>query len=242
MEKKEQQYDHLLNTALDKVKTKYDVKFKEFQELQNSKIQTQQDQFRAQLEALNQELEVWKNKASVPSDTKLGALRQDVFNYVPGTVNTNRGGAVDNTTINWDENSVRPKKVTFVTSTPLRFDSDKVTSKDTDGLAAPLPAEITSQNPSLISSNNATLVNLASEFRKMREPKLQKLKGGNTSSAHLFLTGWVKEVRATIKDRELSESEGVQLIREFTESKARQQVDFYMDLNPIPTVMFCKGC
>ena len=46
----------------------------------------------------------------------------------------------------------------------------------------------------------------------MREPKLQKLKGGNTSSAHLFLTGWVKEVRATIKDRELSESKGVQLI------------------------------
>ena len=70
----------------------------------------------------------------------------------------------------------------------------------------------------------------------MREPKLQKLKGGNTSSAHLFLTGWVKEVRATIKDRELSESEGVQLIREFTESKAHQQVDFFMDLNPVPTI------
>ena len=105
-----------------------------------------------------------------------------------------------------------------------------------DGLAAPLTAEQNSQNPSTISSSNTTLVNLASEFRKMLEPKLQKLKGGNTSSAHLFLTGWVKEVQATIKDRELSESEGVQLIREFTESKARQQVDFFMDLNPIPTI------
>ena len=105
-----------------------------------------------------------------------------------------------------------------------------------DGLAAPLAAEQPSQNPSNVTTNNSTLVNLASEFKKMREPKLQKLKGGNTSSAHLFLTGWVKEVRATIKDRELSESEGVQLIREFTESKARQQVDFFMDLNPIPTV------
>ena len=113
---------------------------KDFTELQGQKIQSQQDQFRAQLNALNQELEVWKNKASVlsntsnqvpnttvPSDVKLGALRQDVFNYVPGTVNTNRGGAVDNTTINWDETVVRPKKVTFVTSTPLKFDSDVVT-------------------------------------------------------------------------------------------------------------------
>ena len=30
--------------------------------------------------------------------------------------------------------------------------------------------------------------------------------------------------------------EGVQLIREFTESKARQQVDFYLDMNPNPTI------
>ena len=248
MEKQEQQYDTLLNTALNKVKTKYEGKMKEFMELQNCKIQNQQDQFRAQLDALTQELECWKNKASVlsntsnlpntnvPSDTKLGALRQDVFNYVPGTVNTNRGGVVDNTTINWDEPLVHPKKVTFVTSTPLKFDSDEVTHKDMDGLVAPLMAKHTSQNPTTISSSNTTLVNLASEFRKMREPKLQKLKGGNTSSTHLFLTGWVKEVRATIKDRELSESKGVQLIREFTESKAHQQVDFFMDLNPVPTI------
>ena len=221
---------------------------KDFTELHTHKFQSQQDQFRAQLDALNQELEVWKHKASVlsntsnvlgtnvPSYTKLGALKQDIFNYVPGTVNTNRGGAVDNTTINWDEPSVRPKKVTFVTSTPLKFDSDGVTHKDMDGLAAPLAADHTSQNPSNVSSSSTTLVNLASEFKKMREPKLQKLKGGNTSSAHLFLTGWVKEVRAMIKDHELSESEGVQLIQEFTESKARQQVDFYMDLNPTPTI------
>ena len=248
MESQEKQYDTLLNTALDKVKLKYESKMKDFTELQSHKIKSQQDQFRAQLDALNQELEVWKNKASVlsntsnlpsttvPSDVKLRALRQDVFNYVPGTVNTNRGGAVDNTTINWDEPVARPKKVTFVTSTPLRFDSDIVTHKDMDGLAAPLTAEQNSQNPSTTLNNNTTLVNLASEFRKMREPKLQKLKGGNTSSTHLFLTGWVKEVRATIKDHELSESEGVQLIREFTESKARQQVDFFMDLNPEPTI------
>ena len=246
LEHQEKQYDALLSTALNKIKTKYEGKAKEFTELQDRRIQEQQNQFRAQLEALNQELEAWKHKASVlstssqlpnvPPETKLGALRQDVFNYVPGTVNTNRGGAADNTTINWDEPPVSPKKVTFVTSTPLRFDSEEVTNKDMDGLAAPLPAEQTSQNPSTSTSNNTTLINLASEFKKMQEPKLQKLKGGNTSSAHLFLTGWVKEVRATIKDRELSESEGVQLIREFTESKARQQVDFFMDLNPIPTV------
>ena len=86
MENIEQQYDALLNTTLDKVKEKYESKIKEFTELQGRKLHSQQDQFRAQLDALNQELEVWKNKASVlsntstipnanvPSDTKLGAL------------------------------------------------------------------------------------------------------------------------------------------------------------------------
>ena len=69
----------------------------------------------------------------------------------------------------------------------------------------------------------------------MREPKIQKLKGGNTSSAQLFITGWIKEVRTVICDRTLSDEEGVQLIREFTESKARQQVDFYLDMTPNPT-------
>ena len=90
MDKKEQQYEDLLNKALDKVKSKYEGKIREFTELQNQKITSQQDQFRAQLEALNQELEVWKNKASVlsntshnhntnvPSDTKLGVLCQDM--------------------------------------------------------------------------------------------------------------------------------------------------------------------
>ena len=66
-------------------------------------------------------------------------------------------------------------------------------------------------------------------------PKIQKLKGGNTSSAQLFITGWIKEVRAVIRNRTLTDEEGVQLIREFTESKARQQVDFYLDMNPNPT-------
>ena len=69
----------------------------------------------------------------------------------------------------------------------------------------------------------------------MREPKIQKLKGGNTSFAQLFITGWIKEVRAVIHDRTLTDQEGFQLIREFTESKARQQVDFYLDMTPNPT-------
>ena len=64
MESQEKQYDTLLNTALDKVKLKYEGKMKEFTELQSRKIQGQQDQFRAQLDALNQELGLEKQGLS----------------------------------------------------------------------------------------------------------------------------------------------------------------------------------
>ena len=54
-------------------------------------------------------------------------------------------------------------------------------------------------------------------------------------SAQLFLFGWVKEVKAVIKDRDLTDSKSIQLGREFTEGKARQQVDFFLDTSPITT-------
>ena len=46
----------------------------------------------------------------------------------------------------------------------------------------------------------------------------------------------MKEFRSIIKDRDLTDSESIQLAREFTEGKARQQVDFYLDTNPIQNV------
>ena len=111
--------------------------------------------------------------------------------------------------------------------------------EDMVGLAAPLAAETTRVSQPIQTGSvgdQSTLINLASEFKKMREPKIQKLKGGNTSSAQLFITGWIKEVHAVIRDRTLTDQEGVQLIREFTESKARQQVNFYLDMTPSPTI------
>ena len=195
------------------------------------------------MEALTAELDEWKRKSSTiptgivetatePAGDQLGQLKQDIFNFLPGTVKTDRGGAVTNTTINWDNTTLRPKHVTFATSTP------KVTTEDMVRLAALLAAETTrvSQTvPTGSLGDQSTLINLASKFKKMREPKIQKLKGGNTSSAQLFITGWIKEVHAVIHDRTLTDEEGVQLIREFTESKARQQVDFYLDMTPNPT-------
>ena len=62
----------------------------------------------------------------------------------------------------------------------------------------------------------------------MREPKLAKLKGGITSGASLFFNSWVKDVRAVILERAMSNAEALQLVKDYTEGKARQQVEFYI--------------
>ena len=226
------------------MKADYETKIKETLVENESRFHRQQQEHRAQLEALTAELDEWKRKSStvktdvvgtatVPAGEQLGQLKDELYNFLPGTIKTDRGGAVTNTTINWDNTTLRPKHVTFATSTP------KVTDEDMVGLAAPLAAETTRVSQSIPTGSlgdQSTLINLASEFKNMRKPKIQKLKGGNTSSAQLFITGWIKEVRAVIRDRQLTDEEGVQLIREFTESKARQQVNFYFDMTPHPTI------
>ena len=243
LKKQDSHYSGLLKQGLSKMKADYELKIKETLAENESRFQHQQQEHRARLEALTTELDEWKWKSSTictgvvetatePAGEQLGQLKQDIFNFLPSTVKTDRGGAVTNTTINWDNTTLHPKHVTFATSTP------KVTTEDMVGLAAPLAAETTrvSQTvPTGSLGDQSTLINLASKFKKMREPKIQKLKGSNTSSAQLFITGWIKEVRTVIRDRTLSDQQGVQLIREFTELKARQQVDFYLDMTPNPT-------
>ena len=76
---------------------------------------------------------------------------------------------------------------------------------------------------------------MASEFKKLKEPKLAKLKGGYSSEASLFFQGWAKGVQAVVADRKLTESEAIQLIKEHTEASACKQVDSFLDLTEHPT-------
>ena len=77
---------------------------------------------------------------------------------------------------------------------------------------------------------------VASEFKKMREPKLAKLKGGVTSGASLFFNSWVKDVRSVIQERAMSNTESLQLVKDYTEGRARQQVEFYIVSTTNPTI------
>ena len=149
LKKQDNHYGDLLKQGLSKMKADYELKIKETLAENESRFHRQQSEHRAQLEALTAELDEWKRKSSiakpdtvetaaVPVGEHLGQLKDEIYNFLPGTVKTDRGGAVTNTTINWDNTTLRPKHVTFTTSTP------RVTNEDMVGLAAPLATEITS--------------------------------------------------------------------------------------------------
>ena len=82
---------------------------------------------------------------------------------------------------------------------------------------------------------NNTMTAVASEFKKMREPKLAKLKGGTTANASLFFTSWVKDARAVIVERSMTNYESLQLVKDYTEGKACAQVEFYLASTKNPT-------
>ena len=97
-----------------------------------------------------------------------------------------------------------------------------------------IPAQTTIDTDATTIIGN-TMSAVALEFKKMREPKLTKLKGGITSGASLFFNSWVKDVRAVILERSMSNAESLQLVKDYTEGKACQQVEFYIVSTPDPT-------
>ena len=69
----------------------------------------------------------------------------------------------------------------------------------------------------------------AEEFRKIREPKIQKLKGGYSANAMLVFNSWLKDIEMCVRERKLTNMEAIQLVKDYTAEGARGAVEFYLD-------------
>ena len=72
---------------------------------------------------------------------------------------------------------------------------------------------------------------VAEEFRKIHEPKIQKLKGGYSANAMLVFNSWLKDIEMCVRERKLTNMEAIQLIKDYTAESARGVVEFYLDTN-----------
>ena len=77
---------------------------------------------------------------------------------------------------------------------------------------------------------------LASEFKRMREPKIQKFRGGTSSSALLVIKSWMQDIKCAIKDRNLNNDEALQLIKELSEGCAHDNINFYLKVTDKPSM------
>ena len=77
---------------------------------------------------------------------------------------------------------------------------------------------------------------LASEFKQMREPKIQKFRGGTSSGALLVFKSWMQDIKCAIKDRNLNDDEALQLVKEFSEGCVRDNINFYLEVTDKPSV------
>ena len=211
-----------------------------------------------------QSLRIQKPVQSEPGD-KVAGLKASAFNFVPGTVNTKRGGAASrhDDTIAWSKYDepppIPPRKVdgkrVHFTSTPRHTAQPDFIDPDDEPCTTIhegnpftshpnnpfMQSEVPVSNPLIPAPSDATtllgntMTAVASEFKKMREPKLAKLKGGTTANASLFFTSWVKDARSVITERSMNNYEALQLVKDFTEGKARAQVEFYLASTVNPT-------
>ena len=256
------QYKTKLNQEIEKLKAEWTQEHLKTNEQHNAQI----SQVLKEVEALKEQSRIQPNTKSDKPGEKISGLKATAFNFMPGTVNTRRGGAVNihDDTILWSKNDDAPpipprkqdEKHVHFTSTPRHpvqsnlFDSDDenpiighsgnpfISNPGNPFVQQPVRSQIPVQTT--VDTDATTIIGntmsaVASEFKKMREPKLAKLKGGITSRASLFFNSWVKDVRAVISERSMSNTKSLQLVKDYTEGKARQQVEFYIVSTPSPS-------
>ena len=250
------------STIRDQCKMEFDQELKKLKEEWNQERLKTNEQHNIQISQVLKEIDALKEHSRTqqkvevvePGD-KISDLKTTAFDFVPGTVNTKRGGAINlhEETILWSKNEdappIPPRKHVHFTSTPRHPVQSNLFDSDDDNQITGHPGNPFIGNPSnpftqqqvrghiplqtTVDTDATTIIGntmstVASEFKKMREPKLAKLKGGITSGASLFFNSWVKDVRAVILERAMSNAEALQLVKDYTEGKARQQVEFYI--------------
>ena len=161
---------------------------------------------------------------------RLKHLQEEVTNYLPPTLNKKWGAAVttDDTFGDLTLGGYRDAKHVHLASTPIRLEISDI------NLTTP---PCTHKEETIVESVlHNTMRTLASEFKRMCEPKIQKFRGGTSSGALLVFKSWMQDIKCAIKDLNLNNNEALQLIKEFSEGCARDNINFNLEVTDKPSV------
>ena len=136
----------------------------------------------------------YKTSDHVGVGARLKHLQEEVTNYLPPIVNKKQGAAVttDDTFGDLTLGRYRDTKHVHFASTPIRPEISNI------NLTTPphAPKEETIAESVL----HNTMQMLALEFKRTREPKIQKFRGGTSSGTLLMFKSWMQDIECAIKD------------------------------------------
>ena len=170
-----------------------------------------------------------KTSNQIGIGARLKHLQEEVTNYLPPTVNKKRGAVIttDDTFGDLTLGGYRDAKHVHFASTPIRPEISNI------NLTPPRTHKEETITESVLHN---TMQTLASEFKRTREPKIQKFRGGTSSSVLLVFKSWMQDIECAIKDRNLNNEEELQLVKEFSEGCAHDNINFYLEVSDSPSV------
>ena len=77
----------------------------------------------------------------------------------------------------------------------------------------------------------AAVMQTAKEFRRLKDSKILKLKGGYSSDAGLVFHSWRTDIQTEINENDYDNKSAIRLIKEKTQEKALKEVEYQLDLN-----------
>ena len=178
----------------------------------------------------------------VPLVDRIQELQTEAFDILPGTVNAKRGAAAAHASeISQDiqvigrtqfedelaEEAIwnahrHLRQVHFASDPQGRFTSTPLKHLEEDRAKARISPEVYPPGYGMKVA--------VQEFCKLREPKINKLKGGYSANANLIFQSWLKDINTHVEDQNLTEREAIQLVKDFTAERARNEVEFYMGM------------
>ena len=172
----------------------------------------------------------YKTSDHISIGARLKHLKEEVTNYLLPTVNKKWGAAVttDDTFGDLTLGSYRDAKHVHFASTPIRPEISNI------NLTTPPRAPKEETITELVLHN--TMQTLASEFKRTREPKIPKFRGGTSSGTLLVFKSLMQDIECAIKDRNLNNDKALQLIKEFSEGCAHNNINFYLEVTDKPSM------
>ena len=77
----------------------------------------------------------------------------------------------------------------------------------------------------------AAVTQTAKEFRRLKDSKILKLKGGYSSHAGLVFHSWRMDIQTEINENDYNNKSAIRLNKEKTQEKALKEVKYQLDLN-----------